>query len=80
MRKELARIETRPRAISEMVKPAKRSGAIRIHNVTGCGGGSGGVSGGGEGKTPVKRTLGSIFGMAVQLPALKTPGDDSDLS
>jgi flotillin len=80
MREELARIETLPKAISEMVKPAERIESIRIHNVTGLGGGSGGVSGGGEGKTPVNQALDSILGMAVQLPALKTLGDELGLS
>jgi flotillin len=62
-----------------MVKPAERIESIRIHNVTGLGGGAGGT-GSSEGKTPVNQALDSILGMAVQLPALKTLGDELGLS
>jgi flotillin len=79
MKEELARLETLPRALAEMVRPAERIESIRIHNVTGLGGGS---DAGGEGaaKTPVNQALDSIMGMAVQLPALKTLGDELGLS
>ena len=81
MKQELARIETLPKAISEMVKPAEKIETIKIHNVTGLGGaaGTGGESGG-DGKTPVNQALDSILGMAVQLPALKQLGDELGLS
>ena len=81
MKQELARIETLPKAISEMVKPAEKIETIKIHNVTGLGGaaGAGGESGG-DGKTPVNQALDSILGMAVQLPALKQLGDELGLS
>ena len=78
MKEELARIETLPKAISEMVKPAEKIETIKIHNVTGLGNGTG--SGGGDGGTPVNQALDSIMGMAVQLPALKTLGDELGLS
>jgi uncharacterized membrane protein YqiK len=81
MKEELARIEALPRALAEMVKPAERIESIRIHNVTGLGGGGGlGAASGGEGKTPVNQALDSILGMAVQLPALKTLGEELGLS
>ncbi|MEM7303088.1 MAG: flotillin domain-containing protein [Pseudomonadota bacterium] len=79
MKEEIARIETLPKAIAEMVKPAERIDSIKIHNVTGLGG-AGGTSGEGDAKTPVNQALDSILGMAVQLPALKTLGDELGLS
>ncbi len=79
MREELARIETLPRAISELVKPAERIDSIRIHNITGLGGAGGSGEGGGD-KPPVNQALESILGMAVQLPALKALGDELGLS
>ena len=79
LKKELARIETIPKAIAEMVKPAERIESIKVHNITGLGGLSGGGEGGGE-KTPVNHALDSILGMAVQLPALRQLGDELGLS
>lgn len=78
MKEELARIETLPKAISEMVKPAERISSIKIHNVTGLGNPAG--EGDGTAKTPVNQALDSILGMAVQLPALKSLGDELGLS
>ena len=80
MKEELARIEVLPRALAEMVKPAEKIESIRIHNVTGLGGAGLGPAAGGEGKTPVNQALDSILGMAVQLPALKTLGEELGLS
>ncbi len=80
MKEEIARIETLPKAIAEMVKPAERIDSIKIHNVTGLGGGAAGTAGSNESKTPVNQALDSILGMAVQLPALKTLGDELGLS
>ena len=79
MKEEIARIETLPKAIAEMVRPAERIDSIKIHNVTGLGG-TAGSGGDGETKTPVNQALDSILGMAVQLPALKTLGDELGLS
>ncbi|MEM6728722.1 MAG: flotillin domain-containing protein [Pseudomonadota bacterium] len=82
MKEELARIETLPKAISEMVKPAERIDSIKIHNVNGLGGQGGHGGGGADGgtKAPINQALDSILGMAVQLPALKTLGDELGLS
>lgn len=78
MKEEITRIETLPKAIAEMVRPAEKIDSIKIHNVTGLApmGGSG-ESGD---KTPVNQALDSILGMALQLPALKTLGDELGLS
>ena len=78
MREEIARIETLPKAIAEMVRPAEKIDSIKIHNVAGLGGG--GQGGYDSGGTPVNQALDSILGMAVQLPALKTLGDELGLS
>ncbi|MEM7269157.1 MAG: flotillin domain-containing protein [Pseudomonadota bacterium] len=80
MKEEIARIETLPKAIAEMVKPAEKIDTIKIHNVTGLGGASGTGGEGGDGKTPVNQALDSILGMAVQLPALRSLGDELGLS
>ncbi len=80
MKEEIARLETLPKALSEMVRPAEKIESIRIHNVTGLGQGNGEGSGGGDGKSPVNQALDSILGMAVQLPALKTLGDELGVS
>ena len=79
MREELARIETLPKAIAEMVRPAEKIDSIKIHNVGGLGG-AGQIGGHESGGTPVNQALDSILGMAVQLPALKTLGDELGLS
>ncbi len=78
MKEEIARIETLPRAIAEMVRPAEKIDSIKIHNVTGLAP----MAGSGESgdKTPVNQALDSILGMALQLPALKTLGDELGLS
>ena len=81
MKEELARIDALPRAISEMVRPAEKIESIKIHHVSGLGTGGGSPDGGGgSDKTPVNQALDSILGMAVQLPALKTLGDELGLS
>ena len=77
MKEEIARIEILPKALAEMVKPAERIDSIRIHNVSGLGSATGGDE---NTKTPVNQALDSILGMAVQLPALKTLGEELGLS
>ena len=79
MREEIARIETLPKAIAEMVRRVEKIDSIKIHNVASLGGtGQGGSYD--NGGTPVNQALASILGMAVQLPALKTLGDELGLS
>jgi hypothetical protein len=63
------------------MKPIEKIDSIRINHVSGFGasqGGSGGGAdegGGGGGKPPVTQVMDSILGMALQLPALKSIGD-----
>lgn len=71
MEVEKARLESMPRIIAEMVKPAEKIRGISVNHISGLG-----RSGGEDGaKTPVNQTLDSIMDMAVQLPALKKIGD-----
>jgi hypothetical protein len=63
-----------------MMKPVEKIDSIRIHQVSGFGSsnpGGGGVAsdGGGAGKAPVTQMMDSILGMALQLPAMKSIGD-----
>lgn len=79
MRVELAKVEALPRVLAEMVKPADKIDSIRIHHVSGLGGGA--LNGGdGGSKTPVNQALDSVMAMAVQLPALKKLGEDLGMS
>ena len=81
MKEELARLETLPKALAEMVKPAERIDSIKIHHVTGLGGAQGGT---GDTppltKTPINQALDSILDMTVQMPALKKLGDELGIS
>jgi len=80
MKVDMARIETMPSIISEMVKPAEKIDSIKIHQVGGIGGAnSGGAANSGD-KPVVNQALDSIMGMAVQMPALKKLGEELGLS
>ncbi len=79
MKVDLARIETMPSIISEMVKPAEKIDSIKIHQVGGIGAGSAGGAANSE-KPVVNQALDSIMGMAVQMPALKKLGEELGLS
>jgi uncharacterized membrane protein YqiK len=84
MRLELEqyRLDRLPEIVSQMMKPAEKIDSIRIHQITGFGGTgpAGGAGGGGQtidvgGKPPVNQVMDSILGMALQLPALKSIGE-----
>ncbi|MFM1991740.1 MAG: hypothetical protein RJA99_4697 [Pseudomonadota bacterium] len=84
MRLELEqyRLDKLPEIVSQMMKPAEKIDSIRIHQISGFGGtgASGGAGGGpvidaGGGKPPVNQVMDSILGMALQLPALKSIGE-----
>ncbi|MGI3185946.1 flotillin family protein [Nioella aestuarii] len=79
MKVALARLEALPDVVAQMVKPAEKIDSIRIHQVSGLGGGTGG-GGSGEGKAPVNQAMDSILGMALQLPAMKKMGEDLGIS
>lgn len=79
MKLEKYRLDRIPEIVSQMMKPVEKIDSIRIHQVTGFGASQGGgaASGGGDGggKAPVSQVMDSIMGMALQLPALKSIGD-----
>ncbi|WP_306045190.1 flotillin family protein [Nioella sp. MMSF_3534] len=79
MKVALARLEALPDIVAQMVKPAEKIDSIRIHQVSGLGGGASG-GGSGEGKAPVNQAMDSILGMALQLPAMKKLGEDLGIS
>ncbi|MES0861144.1 flotillin domain-containing protein [Ruegeria sp. SCPT10] len=79
MKVDMARIETMPSIISEMVKPAEKIDSIKIHQVGGIGAGAPGGAANTD-KPVVNQALDSIMGMAVQMPALKKLGEELGLS
>jgi len=79
MKVDMARIETMPSIISEMVKPAEKIDSIKIHQVGGIGAGAAGGAANSD-KPVVNQALDSIMGMAVQMPALKKLGEELGLS
>jgi flotillin len=82
MKLEQYRLDRLPEIVSQMMKPAEKIDSIRIHQVTGFGGGTPGA-GAGNGdasqKTPINQVMDSILGMALQLPALRSIGDSIGL-
>lgn len=76
---EVHRLDRLPEIIGQMMKPAEKIDSIRIHQINGFGNSTGGPGGGGAsdggGKPPVNQVMDSILGMALQLPALKSIGD-----
>lgn len=83
MKLEKYRLDRLPEIVAQAMKPVEKIDSIRIHQVSGFGssnpggGGAGGASGGESGspKAPVTQVMDSILGMALQLPALKSIGD-----
>ena len=72
MELEKLRLESMPKIISEMVKPAEKIKGISVNHISGLGSSAGGDGGA---KAPVSQAIDSIMEMAVQLPALKKIGD-----
>ena len=84
---QLARLEAMPKIVAEMVKPAQKIDSIKIHQITGLGGGAnafGGANGSGghsgNGASPITQAVDAIGSMAVQLPALKKLGEEVGIS
>ena len=76
MKLEKYRLDRIPEIISQMMKPVEKIDSIRIHQVSGFGNSNGGPTGeAGSAKAPVSQVMDSIMGMAFQLPALKSIGD-----
>lgn len=76
---EVHRLDRLPEIIGQMMKPAEKIDSIRIHQINGFGNSTGGGAGGavvdGGGRPPVNQVMDSLLGMALQLPALKSIGD-----
>lgn len=73
---EIARIKAMPKVVAEMVKPAEKIDSIKIHHISGFGGGAGDSAA----KPVVSQALDSILEMAVQLPALRKIGEEIGLN
>jgi flotillin len=83
MKLEQYRLDRLPEIVAQMMKPAEKIDSIRIHQITGFGGGGSSGATGGNGdaaqKTPINQVMDSILGMALQLPALRSIGDSIGL-
>lgn len=84
MKLEKYRLDRLPEIMSQMMKPVEKIDSIRIHHVSGFGSAGGGAhgragegtgEGGAAGKAPITQVMDSILGMALQLPALKSIGN-----
>jgi len=82
MKVQLARLAALPEIVEQMVKPAEKIDSIKIHQVSGLGGGANGAAptGSGDSASPVAQAINSIGAMAVQLPALRKIGDELGIS
>ena len=82
MKLEKYRLDRIPDILQQMMKPVEKIDSIRIHQVSGFGSSNGSASGASAGsgdaggnKPPVTQVMDSIMGMALQLPALKSIGE-----
>ena len=82
MKLEQYRLDRLPEIMSQMMKPVEKIDSIRINHVSGFGSTNGSDSQGAAGsggsekdKPPVTQVMDSVLGMALQLPALKSIGD-----
>ncbi|OED37206.1 flotillin [Chromatiales bacterium (ex Bugula neritina AB1)] len=80
LKAELAKLETLPLIVAQMVKPAEKIESINIHHLSGLGVGSGGAGSTDQQKPVVNQALDSVLDMAVQLPALKKLGEELGIS
>ncbi|GAA6208704.1 flotillin domain-containing protein [Cognatishimia sp. WU-CL00825] len=80
MKIRLASLEALPGIVAEMVKPAEKIDSIKIHQVTGMGGGQSNGETMGKGGTPVNQALDSVLGMALQMPAMQALGKELGIS
>jgi len=82
MKLEQYRLDRLPDIMAQMMKPVEKIDSIRINHVSGFGATNGSASLGTAGssvhggdRTPETQVMDSILGMALQLPALKSIGD-----
>jgi len=79
MKVDVARIQTLPEVVREMVRPAEKIDSIRINHVTGFGGSSAPL-GQNSGGAPVNQVVDSVLSMALQLPAIQKLGEEIGLN
>ena len=75
MKLEEARLRTLPQVVERMMKPAEKIESIRINQMTGFGGASGGGNESGD-KSTVNQVVDSVLSMALQLPAVQKLGEE----
>jgi uncharacterized membrane protein YqiK len=75
MKVDLAKVDSLPKVVANMVKPAEKIDSIRINHLTGFGN-AGGGSGGGADKAVANQLVDGILGLALQLPAAKKLGEE----
>ncbi len=84
MKLDLARIETLPKVVYEMVRPAEKIDSIKIHHISGLGRNSGASAPDKSGtvaeKSAINQAVDSVLDMAVQAPALKKIGEELGMS
>ena len=75
MKLDEARLKALPEVVERLLKPAEKIESIRINQITGIGGASGGGTGEGGGST-VNQVVDGVLSMALQLPAVQRLGEE----
>ncbi|MDP2119014.1 MAG: flotillin domain-containing protein [Hoeflea sp.] len=77
MRLEERKLDRMPEIMTQMMKPVEKIGSIRINQISGLGGGTGGTGAGVD--SAFGAAMDQILGMAVRLPAMKQMGEEIGL-
>ena len=76
MKLDLRKLETLPKVVDSMMKPAEKIDSIRINQIGGFGGAATGDNGSNGDKAMVNQVVDGILSMALQLPAVKKMGEE----
>ncbi len=76
MKVDMQKLETLPRVVDSMMKPAEKIDSIRINHITGFGGTPGTSGSEGQDKPVVNQVTDGVLSMALQLPAVKRLGEE----
>ena len=77
MKLHMRKLETLPKVVDSMMKPAEKIDSIRINHISGFGGSGGGGGQAAEGeRAMVNQVVDGILSMALQLPAVKKLGEE----